>query len=189
MSKYWYRTRKFIALKVLHADDTPHAVALGAAIATLIAFLPLVGFQTVIAIGIAAIFRANKAICIPIVWVTNPFTMGPIYYGCFALGRFVLPGKSVAQQESISNLIELAKTGSIFDIPFWTELFHIMMTVGTELWLGCTLIGVVLGIVSYFIARSGVITYRERRRQRMLKKSLLQSKIQPDKVVRHSEPL
>lgn len=189
MSRFWLRTRKFIALKVLHADDTPHAVAMGAAIATLISFLPLVGFQTVIAIGIAAIFRANKAICIPIVWVTNPFTMGPIYYGCFALGRFVLPGENIAQQESLAHLVELAKTGSIFDIPFWTDLFHIMMKVGAELWLGCALVGIVLGIVSYFFARSGVISYRERRRQRMLKKSLLQSKIQPDKVIRRSEPL
>ena len=64
-----------------------------------------------------------------------------------------------------------------------------MMKVGVELWLGCALVGIVLGIVSYFFARSGVITYRERRRQRILKKSLLQSKIQPDKVIRHSEPL
>ena len=112
MSKYWYRTRRFIALKVLHTDDTPHAVALGAAIATVIAFLPLLGFQTVISIGIAAMFRANKAICVPIVWITNPFTWGPIYFGCFSLGRLVLPGGNGTHRESLQRLFELDTSGS-----------------------------------------------------------------------------
>ena len=55
-----------------------------------IAFLPLVGFQTAIAIGLAALFRANKAVCVPIVWITNPLTLVPIYGGCLALGGWIL---------------------------------------------------------------------------------------------------
>lgn len=162
---------------------------MGAAIATIIAFLPLVGFQTMIAIGIAAIFRANKAICIPIVWVTNPFTMVPIYGGCFALGRALLPSDSIGQKEALSRFFELMKSGSILDLQFWAELFHVMVSIGAELWFGCAIVGVVLGIVSYFMMRMGVISYRERRRQRMLKRSLFRSKLQQNKVIRQTESL
>ena len=186
MSKYWYRTRRFIALKVLHTDDTPHAVALGAAIAAVIAFLPLVG-QTVIAIGIAAMFRANKAICIPVVWITNPFTMGPIYYGCFSLGKFVLPGENSSHSEFLPRLIELATSGSVLDPQFWVDLFNVLISVGLELWLGCALVGAVVGTASYFMTRTGVVTYRERRRRRVLKRSLFRSKLQQGKVIRHSD--
>ncbi len=162
---------------------------MGAAIATVIAFLPLVGFQTMIAIGIAALFRANKAICIPIVWVTNPFTMGPIYGGCFALGRFILPGDGDGQIDSLPRLIELAKSGSIMDMQFWADLLQVMLAIGVELWFGCAVVGIVLGIVSYMVMRQGVISYREKRRQRLLKRSLFRSKLQQDKVVRQTESL
>ena len=66
MSRFWFKARKFLAQKVLHADDTPHEIALGAGIAMWVAFLPLIGLQTVIAVSLAALFRANKAICFPI---------------------------------------------------------------------------------------------------------------------------
>lgn len=162
---------------------------MGAAIATVIAFLPLVGFQTMIAIGIAAIFRANKAICIPIVWVTNPFTMGPIYGGCFALGRALLPADDIGQKEALPRLIELAKSGSILDMQFWADFFHVLVSIGAELWFGCAIVGVVLGLAAYFMMRMGVISYRERRRQRMLKRSLFRSKLQQNKVIRQTESL
>ncbi len=185
MSRYWFRLRRFIAHTVLHTDDSPHVIALGTAIAVLIAFLPLVGFQTAIAVGIAALFRANKAVCIPIVWITNPFTMWPIYYGCFELGRFVLPASSSTGQEGLQRLIEFTKTGNIFHVEYWTELFRLFMGVGAELWVGCMIVGVVGGIMSYFLARSGVVAYRERRRQRQLRRSVFQAKRTAEKIARH----
>jgi uncharacterized protein (DUF2062 family) len=119
--------------------------------------------------------------------VTNPFTMGPIYGGCFALGRIILPGEDVGQKDALPRLIELAKSGSILDMQFWADLFHVLVGIGAELWFGCAVVGIVLGILAYIIMRGGVITYRERRRQRMLKRSLFRSKLQQDKVIRQTE--
>ena len=104
-----------MARKVLHTNDTPHAVALGAGIATFVALLPLIGFQTVIALALAAVFRANKAICIPVVWITNPFTAIPIFKGCFELGRFVLTGPSDRTQASVLAELELQQNITLFE--------------------------------------------------------------------------
>lgn len=171
----WYRVRRFVAQKVLHTNDSPHAIALGAGVATFIAFLPLVGLQTFVALGAAALMRANKAVCLPMVWITNPFTMGPIYYGCYALGRLVVPTSWSGDEAGLDRLVELAGTASPLQAAFWKDMLSVLLGAGMELWVGCTLVGTVLGIVAYVAVRGGVVGYRERRRQRMLRRTLFRA--------------
>jgi hypothetical protein len=174
---------------VLHADDTPHAIAMGVAIAMVVAFLPLVGFQTAIAIGVAALFHANKAVCIPIVWITNPFTIGPIYGGCWALGRLILSSPVHSDSAEILSQFQQAQDAvRIFDLEFWKTLFTVMVSRGKELWLGCAIVGVTAAVISYFLSRQGVTAYRERRRQKLLRRELFRSKRAGSKITRRSEP-
>jgi len=187
LARYWFRLRRFVANKVLHTGDTPHVIALGSAIAVLVAFLPLVGCQTFVAIGIAALFRANKAVCIPIVWITNPLTMWPIYYGCFALGRFVLPTATPASEEGLQRLIEFTKSGHFFNVQYWADLFRLLAGVGVELWVGGMIVGVVGGLISYSLVRSGVVAYRERRRQRLLRRSVFQARRTRERIARQGD--
>ncbi len=189
MSRYWFRARRFLAQKVLHTNDTPHAIALGAAIAALVAFLPLIGLQTIIAVGLAALLRANKAICIPIVWITNPFTLWPIYGACFGLGRVILASPFGEDRTVVFSKLQQQRAIDIFDPTFWKGLFHNLATLGLDLWVGCIVVGTVAGIIFYFVARRGVSTYRERRRQRLLKRALLRSNIEQSKVKRRTNPL
>ena len=51
VSRYWLRARRFVTQKVLHTNDSPHAIALGTAIATFVAFLPLIGLQMLLVLG------------------------------------------------------------------------------------------------------------------------------------------
>ena len=46
----------------------------------------------------AWLFRANKAVGIPIVWVSNPATIVPIYYMCYWIGRTALRLEGVGMQ-------------------------------------------------------------------------------------------
>lgn len=182
------RARRFLAQKVLHTDDTPHAIAMGTALATLVAFLPLVGIQTMVAVGLAALFRANKAVCVPIVWITNPFTMVPIYGACFGLGRFLLAATNGIDETVVLSKLQEQQSIGILDPAFWTGILNQLAHASLDLWLGCTIVGVVLALASYVVARWGVVTYRERRRQRLLRRDLLRSKTAAGKVVRRSEP-
>jgi len=188
MGKYLFKLRRFILHKVLHADDTPHAVALGAGIASFVAFLPLGGFQTVIAVGAAALLRANKAICLPIVWITNPFTIVPIYGTCYALGNLVLASAHTDEVEVLAKLRQGQEAVRVFELEFWKNLSTILMDFGLELWVGCLIISVVAGTASYFVTRQGVSAYRERRRQRLLWAELFRSQHPRGKVVRRSDP-
>ncbi len=188
LGRYWFRARRFLALKVLHTDDPPHAIALGVAVGVFVGFLPLVGLQTVIAIAVAALLRANKIVCVPIVWITNPVTMWPIYYGCLKLGQVVTPWRT-STTEDVKRLVQIANEGSLFDPAFWGKLATFLGGVGVELWVGCIIVGLAFGIPAYFGSRSSVTSYRERRRQKLLKRSLFRAKAEEDRLAaRHREP-
>ena len=182
MGRYALRLKRLLVHNVLHADDTPHRIALGVTIAVFIAFLPLVGAQTVIAVGIAALLRANKAVCVPIVWITNPITLVPIYSGCLALGRFVMPDSEKTDQ-ALSNLTEAmsfwqAEFWTRFtDWAFWRGTLEMLVGLGVELWVGCVIVGGVGAAIAYPLSRWGVGRYRERRRQRALRRSLFRARL------------
>lgn len=190
LRRWWLRLERFLAQKVLHTGDSAHTIALGVAIAMFITFLPLVGIQTVLAVAVAALFKANKAVCIPIVWLTNPFTIVPIYGSAWALGRFVMAAPGGAHEQAILVQLEtLARDMSVFDSGFWRELFSVLGKFGLELWIGCFLMGAVAALASYFLSRYAVIQYRERLRQRILRRQLFRSKRDQEKLARQTEPV
>ena len=186
--KYWLRLRRMLAHRVLHTDDSPHTIGLGAGLATLVAFLPLVGFQTVIAIGLAALFRANKAICVPIVWITNPVTIPPIYGACFALGRFVTGSKSAPTEDAVVSTLQQQHSTGLLEPSLWQEWLNRLTSLSIDMCVGCAIVGAVGGVAAYFIVRNGVITYRERRRQRLLRRSLFRSNFKASKAVHPDGP-
>lgn len=186
VARTWLRTRRFIAQKVLHTGDSPHAVALGTAIAVFIAFLPLIGLQTVLAIGLAALFRANKAVCIPVVWITNPFTAVPIYSVCLVVGRLLLATPvDIADVSVLHRLRELEQLG-LLNAELWLNLLKILLSLGADLWVGCAVVGVVAAGLSYLGARWGVVAYREQRRQRLLRRTLFRAQLHDEQAARQS---
>ena len=64
------------------------------------------------------------------------------------------------------------------------DLYRLLAGLGAELWIGSAIVGGVCGAASYFIARSGVVRYRERRRQRILRRQLYRSKLQRNPAAR-----
>ena len=174
MARPWLRLRRFVMHNILHADDTPHSIALGTAIAVFIAILPLVGVQMFLAVAVAALFRVNRAVCIPVVWITNPITIVPLYGACLAMGRLVLGTKADATP-ILDELTTKSQSASWLDLEFWTHLLSLMVNVGGELWIGCSIVGAAVAIISYPVMRWLVISYRERRRQRLLHRELLRA--------------
>ena len=91
----WYRRhrqqlRQFVYHNLLHADDPPHPLALGVAVGMFVAFTPTVGVQMVLAGFLSWLLRANKAVSIAVVWISNPGTMVPIYWYCYRIGCAIL---------------------------------------------------------------------------------------------------
>lgn len=76
---------------LLHVEDSPTRVALAFGVGVFIAFFPILGLHTALAIGIALAFRLNKVAILAGAWINNPWTLAPMYtagtlLGCFGLG-------------------------------------------------------------------------------------------------------
>lgn len=157
---YWKLTRDFCVYRILHADDPPHRLALGIAIGIFVTFLPLIGIQMVVSILLAWLCRANKVVGVPLVWISNPFTMVPIYYPCYMLGCKLLGKASDQWQEVYPNFMAMlsdaeATWGQIFHF-FWTNLLGFI----APLFLGSFVVASVLGILSYYISLYAIRSYR-----------------------------
>lgn len=86
----------------LHKADVWHFnrryAARGVLIGMFFAFIPLPTQMLFACIG--CIFaRANLPLAIACVWITNPLTMGPVFYACYRLGAFLMNEKISAVQE------------------------------------------------------------------------------------------
>ena len=175
MSGLWKQARKFVFHRILHADDTPHRIALGVGLAVFVAFTPTLGLQTVLALAIATALRANKAVCVPLVWITNPATAVPVYWFCWRVGSGILDGPGAANPDQVldrmSAAASLSSVTQLFQWSFWSAVGTMILELGSELWLGCCLIGLVCGGVSYFATRWGVTNYRRRRNERKMRRN------------------
>ena len=75
---------------LLHVEDSPSRVALAFAVGVFIAFSPLLGIHTGLAIVIAIAFRLSKTAILVGAWTNNPWTIAPMYSAGTLLGCFVL---------------------------------------------------------------------------------------------------
>lgn len=185
LTAIWRKSRRFIIHRVLHADDTPHRIALGIGIGIFVGLTPTVGFQMLIAGAIAVAFRANKLVCIPMVWITNPVTLVPIYAACFSLGNALIgQGTARGGDAAVGHLQTLAAethagpVSRLLDLSFWRDLALGITRVGAELWLGCLIVAVVGAIIAYLLSRWGVVAYRERHQSRLKARRLRRSRKQ-----------
>ena len=74
-----------------HIDGSPPRVAAAFGIGVFIAFFPILGIHTGLALGIALLFRLNKVAILIGAWINNPWTIAPMYsagtlVGCALLG-------------------------------------------------------------------------------------------------------
>jgi uncharacterized protein (DUF2062 family) len=85
---HWLRRTGQILLRV---DDSPVRVAAAFALGVFIAFFPILGIHTGLALLIAVAFRLNKVAILFGAWINNPWTLTPMYtagtlLGCALLG-------------------------------------------------------------------------------------------------------
>jgi hypothetical protein len=75
---------------LLHVEDRPSRVAAAFAIGVFIAFFPILGIHTGMALVIAIALRLNKVAILAGAWTNNPWTLAPMYTAGTLLGCAVL---------------------------------------------------------------------------------------------------
>jgi uncharacterized protein (DUF2062 family) len=166
-------TVRFLKFRILHVDDTSERIARGVALGLWIAFTPLMGFHMILALAAAALLGANKALAMMFVWLSNPFTILPIYGLCYMVGRFFIghSGGASVESEQIGELL-----GNLFSFhnmltclyssTFWKELAIVFGKIGLEVTLGGFILGTPAAIIGYFATYRIMTTHRAKSSRR-----------------------
>lgn len=109
-----------------------HSVSVAVFWGLFICFLPIPG-QMPLAVLLAFLFRYNLPISFVMCWISNPFTMVPIFYSTYELGRMILGSPKV------NFGIELS----------WEWLSQEFLLVWQPLMFGSVLTGLVMGLAGY----------------------------------------
>jgi len=152
------RVRRFVARNILHTNDPPHALALGLALGMFVALTPTVGFQMLMVVALASLFKANRIVGIPVVWISNPATFVPIYYPSYRVGCRLLGMEAI----SLGWWRRLAEPpeGMIAAITFyWKNLMHVI----GPLTVGCLAVATPIATVTYVLGYRMITAYRLRR--------------------------
>ena len=113
-----------------------HSIALGLALGLFIGFMPILG-QMFVAAALAILIRVNLPIAVMAVWVTNPITMGPIYFIAYQIGAAVL-AMPVAEQTFTMS---------------WEWFTHEFIAIWQPLILGSFVLGTIAAILGVLFVR------------------------------------
>ena len=126
--------------KLLHNGNLWHfnrrSVSGAFAIGVFCAFIPL-PLQMVIAAALAILLQVNLPISASLVWITNPVTMPPIFYGSYKLGALILGQEVLASDYEMS----VEWFSSQFDC-IWQPFL-----------LGCLIAGIICALIAYITIR------------------------------------
>lgn len=93
-----------------------------------------VPLQMVLAAGGAILLRTNLPLSVALVWITNPLTMGPMFYFAYVLGTWIIgvPEKAFSIEPSMQ----------------W--LMNEMLLIWKPFLTGCLILAVISSIIGYF---------------------------------------
>jgi len=64
---------------ILTIKGSPHSIAIAFSIGVFIGMSPLLGLHTILALAVASLFRLNRMVTLAGAYLTNPWTIVPIY--------------------------------------------------------------------------------------------------------------
>ncbi len=150
--RFWY-------LRLLRIKATPHTIAMGLAAGVFVGLLPVLPFQTIIAVALAFVVRGSKIAAALGTWISNPLNWVPLYMLFYHLGKKVIHLNVPAFNPQQLEMAQMLDVG-------W-KFFAVMMA-------GGLIIALPSAILSYFLAYKGVTLYRRKKAKRQERKRLQQ---------------
>ncbi len=145
------RRLRRLAQLVLRVTDSPTRVASAFGTGIFLAFFPVFGIHTLMALGLAWALRLNRVAVLAGTFMNNPWTIGPIYtagtlVGCALLG--VSPTTVREVDWSLSGPALYASALDSFRLLFWPFV------------VGNLAVGTLAGAASFFVVRAVLLSRR-----------------------------
>lgn len=149
MRRFGMERLRIWARYVLHTDDTPPRAALAFALGVFIAWTPVIGFHTLLALGLAFLLGLNRLAVLAGTFVNNPWTIVPIYSASAYIGSLLLGTEArLPRLEAISDWRDLA--GFFAQLQPWI----VPLTTGT------LILGSACALLSFPVVLYGIRWYR-----------------------------
>ncbi|NER81325.1 MAG: DUF2062 domain-containing protein [Leptolyngbya sp. SIO1D8] len=132
----WRRRTRYIYLKFIRLRGHPKELARGLAAGVFAGMFPLFGLQTIIGVAIAFRIQGNPLMAAGGTWISNPLTYFPIFAFNYQVGSWILGRASMQPFTDLESL----KT--------WLEA---SADVAVTLMLGSLVMGLILGVLSYWL--------------------------------------
>ena len=154
---------------VLHSSSPVSEVSLGVAVRVFIGLTPTVGVQMYLVALTWSIYRYifrrhfNLPVGVAMVWISNPFTMVPLYYLFLVTGYWILETQNGLTYESFGvTLTRISETGGTWD-KILGGLHFLLIDIGWPMVIGGFVYGVPGFLISYFVTKRIVISHRKRK--------------------------
>lgn len=166
----WFLRLRPVLRWVLKLRSSPRAIAGGLAVGMFVAFTPTVGIQIILAVIAATICNVNRPAAIAPVWITNPVTVAPVYTFNYWLGTFFYQGPPLSEVSRVFN--DVGRALASLDVWDLKEPVVAMLRMGKEilipLTIGSVVVGIVLGLLTYFSSLKLLSFFFQRRAQKHL---------------------
>lgn len=131
---------------IFQIKDTPHRIAVAFALGVFVGISPLLGFHTIGAFFLAWVFGLNRLVAVVGVYITNPWTIVPIYSFSLWVGARLI---------GIKQILPEVDWGDVTFIYILDKLTPLVL----PFFVGTFVVGAISAIAGYFIIYSFTLKY------------------------------
>ncbi|MGD2125969.1 MAG: DUF2062 domain-containing protein [Desulfobacteraceae bacterium] len=162
----YIRQLKYLYLRFIRLKGEPRELALGTAIGIFSGMMPILPFQTALAVTLAIFLRGSKIAAAIGTWVSNPLNWFFLYHFSYKTGAWIL-GLSGKSKIFTSLMISMRQEEGA--IVILGKILGAGSTIMAAFLIGGFVMGIITGVPSYFIFLrffTLVKAWREQRRNR-----------------------
>ncbi|MDR2902405.1 MAG: DUF2062 domain-containing protein [Lactobacillales bacterium] len=153
----WRLIKMKLVTPILRSPHPPEYKARGVAVGLAWSMTPLVGIQMWLVfmtwVSAKKIFKWDFSLVLGLAWtwVTNVFTLPPIYYGFYVTGQW-MRGKSIGGYQNLSQLIEETFLSDLGFVEQWVLFFKLLLKDwGLSMAVGCIPWAILSYVLGYYL--------------------------------------
>lgn len=138
----WWNSPRALLRAILSLNDTPHSIAKGTAIGMFLGLTPTVGIQMMLVMLVSFFIRFNRKAALITVYISNPFTMIPMYWANYKVGTLFFD--ETVSHEDFERLL------TYHGFSEWMNAIHaVFIEVGLPLLFGSLIVATTGGLITY----------------------------------------